>query len=195
MAVGQAKADIGCAAGGVHAQFLAQAAHKGKDLMARCGHCANGHDQWVNHDIMGGNAIISRAFYNLLGNGKAHFGVFGNACVIVRNRNNGHIVFLDQGQNHLKAFFFACDRVQKRATLGSSQTIFQRTRNRAVDAQGAIGHFLHAFDQGLHQGRLNKVIVGIAGIFGHFVREHRARVDVQHGRTRRHLCNGIRLHA
>ena len=83
VAVGQAKADIGCAAGGVHAQFLAQAAHEGKDLMARCGHRANGHDQWVNHDIMGGNAIISRAFYNLLGNGKAHFGVFGNACVIV----------------------------------------------------------------------------------------------------------------
>ncbi len=89
---------------------------------------------------MGGNAEISGAFDDLFGDGKAYIGVFGNTGVVVGNRHNRHVVFLDQRQHQFKALFFAGDRVQQRAPFGSGKAVFQRAGDRAVDAQREIDH-------------------------------------------------------
>ena len=195
MTVGQAKADVGRAAGGVDAQFLAQAAHQGEHLQAGRCHRADGHHQRIDHDVVGRNAKVCGPLDDLLGHFKAHVGVFGNAGVVVGNRHDGHIVFLDQRQHQFQTLFLAGDRVQQRAAFGSGQTVFQRTGDRAVDAQGHVDNGLHPFDQRLHQHRLDKVVVGIAGIFGHLVREHGARVDVQNICAGGDLCQRVGLDA
>lgn len=51
------------------------------------------------------------------------------------------------------------------------------------------------FDQFHHQRRLDKVVVGVAWIFGHFVREHSARVNVEDVRASGHLRKRIGLNA
>ena len=95
----------------------------------------------------------------------------------------------------VEALLFAGDGVQKRTALGSCKASFQSTGHGAVDAQRTICDFLHFFHQLAHQVRLNKVVVSVTRILGHFVRENRARVDVQHRCACSNLCQCIRLHA
>lgn len=136
---------------------------------------------------MGRNPEIGGALYDFPGHFEPHVGVFGNAGVIVGNRHDRHIVFLDQRQDQFQTLFLAGDRVQQRAAFGSGQTVFQRSGDRAVDAQGHVDNCLNPLDQGFHQHRLDKVVVRIAGIFGHFVREDGTRVHIQNVRTCRNL--------
>ena len=181
--VRQAERDVRSPTGGVHAQLFAQAAHQSEHLLAGRGHGANRHDQRVNHDIMRRNAEIGSAFHDLLGHGKADIGIGRDAGVVVGNRHDRHVVFLDQGQHQLQPLFLTGDRIQQRAAFAGHQPRFQSTGHRRVDAQRHVDGLLHDLDQRLHQGRLDKVVVGIAGVFGHLVGENCARVHVQNGRA------------
>mmetsp|Transcript_3632 Transcript_3632/g.6670 ORF Transcript_3632/g.6670 Transcript_3632/m.6670 type:complete len:276 (-) Transcript_3632:1073-1900(-) len=116
--VGQAEGDVRGAAGGVDAQFLAQAAHEGEDLMACRRHGADGHDQRINHDVMGGNAEVCRALDNLLGHGETDVGVFRDTGIVVGDRHYGHVVLGHQRQDELQPLLLPGDGVQERATLG-----------------------------------------------------------------------------
>ena len=193
MAVGQAKADVGCATGRVHAQFFAQATHKREYLMpGRC-HRTDRHDQRVHDDVMCRNAEICGTLDNLFGYGKPDIGIFGNTRVIIGNRHDRHVVFLDQRQHQFKAFFLTGDGIQQRATLAGPQSILKRAGHGTVDANRQITDRLHARNHLGHQDRLNKVVVCITRVFGHLVGENRAGIHVQDVRARVHLCNGIRL--
>ena len=193
MAVGQAEADVGRAAGGVHAQLVAQAAHKRKNLLPGRGHGTDRHDQRVDHDVMRGNAEIGRAFDDLPGHRETHVGVLADAGVIIGNGNHGHVVFLDQRQDQFQTLFLARHRVQQRAALAGAQAFFQRAGNRAVDAQWHIDQCLNAQDQLAHQRRLDKIVVSIARVAGHLVGKDRARVHVQHHGTTGDLFQRVAL--
>ena len=58
-------------------------AHQGENLLTSSCHRTDGHDQGVNHDVMGGNAKIGSAFDDLLGNGETHIRIFRNAGIVV----------------------------------------------------------------------------------------------------------------
>ena len=183
MTVRQAEGNVGSATGGVDAEFLAQATHQREDLMSCGGHGPDRHHQRIDHDIMRLDAEIGRALNNLLGDGKTHIGVFGNAGVIVRDRDNRNVIFLDQRENEFEALFFAGNRVQQRATFCGLETGFERAGHGAVDAQRAVGDALDDLDQLRHQHRLDKVVVGIARILGHLAGKHCAGIDVENCRA------------
>ncbi len=184
MTVGQTEGDVRGAAGGVDAQFLAQLAHQRENLLTGSGHGTDGHDQRIDHDVMGGNAEISGAFHDLLGHGKPHLGVFRNAGVVVRDCDDRDIVFLDQRQNQFKTVLFAGDRIEQRTPLGGLQSGLKRAGYRTVDAERQINETLDHLDNLAHQGRLGLVRVGI-GVVNH------ARVDIEDRRACRSLCDGI----
>mmetsp|Transcript_29628 Transcript_29628/g.58574 ORF Transcript_29628/g.58574 Transcript_29628/m.58574 type:complete len:375 (-) Transcript_29628:358-1482(-) len=193
VAIWQTKGDVGRPAGRVHPQFLAQTPHQGKDLKARRAHGPDGHDQRVNNDIMGRNAEISRPFHDLLGDGKADVGVLGNPGVVVGNSDHRHVVFLDQRQDEFEPLFLAGNGVKEGPTLCRRQTVLQRTRHRAVDAERRVCHGLHTLHQFPHQRGFDKVVVGVTRVFGHFVGEHSAGVDVENGGPCGGLGNRVRL--
>ena len=118
---------------------------------------------------MSRNAKICGALDNLFGDCKTHVWVLGYASVVIGNRHHRHIVFFHQWQHHFHPIFFASHGIEKWATFGGGQAIFQSSGHGAVDAQGRVNHRLHALDQSTHQGGFYKVIVRIAGIFGHFI--------------------------
>jgi hypothetical protein len=101
--VGQAEGDVGRAAGGVDAQFLAQATHQREHLMAGGRHRADRHDQRIDDDVMGGNAEIGGALDDLLRHREAHVGVFRDAGVVVGDGDDRDVVLLDQRQNAFRA--------------------------------------------------------------------------------------------
>ena len=141
------------------------------------------------------NPEIRCALDDLLRNGKPHIRVFGNPRVVVRDRHNGHVVFLDQRQHHLKPLLLTGHGVQKRAAFRGGQAIFQGTRHGTVNAERAIGDGLYTLYEFFHQRGFDEIVVRIARVFGHFVRKHRARVDVKYIGPCRNLRKRIRLHA
>ena len=161
--------------------------------MARRRHGANRHDQRVDDDVMGGNAKIGGAFDDLFRHGKAHIRVLGDPCVVIGDRHDRHVVFLDQWQHDLQPLFLSGDGVQQRAAFAGLKPRLKRAGDRTVDADRHVDGILHDLDQLRHQHRLDKVVVGIARVFGHFVGEDRARVHVEHRGACGDLRDGIRL--
>ncbi len=137
------------------------------------------------------NAEIGGALDDLLGNGEANVRVLGNAGVVVRDGDHGHVVLLDQRQDAFEPFFLAGDGIEQRTSLGGLQTGLECAGNGGVDAQRNIGDGLHHLDELRHQHRLDEVVVGIARVRCHLAGEHRARIDVEHGGAGLDLRNRI----
>ena len=182
--VRQTERDVRCATCGVHAQLFAQTTDESEYLVTSGRHCTDRHNERVNNDVVGRDAKVSSALNDFLCHFETNVWVFGDTSVVVRDRNNRNVVFLNQRQNEFQTLFFARDRVQKRATFGSLQTRFESSRNRGVDADRAIGQALNQFDHFDHERRLGLVRVRVGVI-------HNASVDIEDVRTSSNLCQCV----
>ena len=173
VAVRQAEGDVGQAAGGVDLELLAQAAQQREDLAAGVAQRADRHDQRIDDHVMRGDAEIGAALDDLLGDGEAHVRVHRNAGLVVGDRHDRHVVFLDQRQDRFELFLLAGDGVHQRPALGDLQRRLDRRGHRAVDRQRQVDEVLDDL-QRLHQQAglgLVRIDRGDAG------------VDVEHGRA------------
>jgi hypothetical protein len=139
MAVGQTEGDVRGAAGGVDAQLLAQLADDREGLAAGGAHGADRHDQRIDHDIFLGDAVVGGAFDDLLGDGVAHFGIFGDAGLVIGDGNDSGAVLLHQRQHALHLLVLAGHRVHQRLALVDREAGFQRLDDGRVDGQRQIG--------------------------------------------------------
>ena len=128
VAVRQSEGNVGKATGGVDLQLFTEAAQQRKYLLPRSAHGTDRHDERVDDDVVGRNAVIGGALDDFLGNGEAHVRILGNAGVVVGDRNDRHIVFLDQRQDEFQPLFLARDRVQQRAAMRGGQPDMKATQ-------------------------------------------------------------------
>ena len=202
-AVRHAEADVGCAACGVDAQLLAQPAYQSEHLNARRGHGTHRHDQRIDHDVMGRDAVIGRALDDLARHLEAHVGILGDARLVIADGHHRHVMLLHQRQNGLEPVLLAGDRIDQRTAFRHLQTGCQRAGYGGIDAQRKIGDLLHHFDGAPHQRRLR--LVGVdrrdAGVhvedvraglrLGDGVGPHRIEIAFRHFRRQLLATGGI----
>ena len=83
MAVGQAEAEVGRAAGRIDLQFVTQAADEGEELCPGIVDGADRHHQRVDDDIGTRNAVIGGALDDLPRDVEPDVGVFGDAGLVI----------------------------------------------------------------------------------------------------------------
>jgi hypothetical protein len=105
--------------------------------------------------------------------------ILGNPGLVVRDRDHGGAVLLDQRQDRLEPLVLAGHRVDQGLTLVDCEPGLERRDDRGIDRQRQIGQRLHELD------RLGQDL-GLVG-------ERNAGVDVQHVGAGRDLRQGIRF--
>ena len=150
-------------------------------LPPRIAHRPNRHDQRVNQHIFAGNAVIHRSMDDFLGHLKAHIGVFGDACLVVGDADDGTAILFDQRQNHLQPLIFPSHRIEQRLALIRLQPPLESFDNGRVYAQGHIHQPLDHFNHVVHD-------LG-------FVGQRNARVHIEQMCPSGHLGEGILFHA
>ena len=126
VAIGQAEAEIGGPAGGVHLQLLAQAPYQVKDAAAGLIEGAHRHDQRIDDDVGMGNAKIGSAVDDLLRHLETHVGVLGDAGLVIGDGDDSRTVLLHQRQHDFQALFLAGHRIQQGLALVDLEAFFQR---------------------------------------------------------------------
>ncbi len=179
MPIGQAEADVRCAAGGVDLELLAQPADQVKGSAAGVAQSADRHDQRIDHHVGARDAVVLGALDDLLGDLEAHVRVLGDAGLVVGDGHDRGAVLPDQRQHALEALVLAGDRVDQRLAAIDREPGLERGDDRGVDRERHV-------DQRLHQ------LHGL-GEDARLVRERNAGVDVQHVRAGRDLRERIGL--
>src|SRR5579884_3096843 len=65
LTVGEAKADVRSATGGVHLELFAKTADEAEDLLAGAGDGADGHDQGIDDDVLARDPVVGRPLDDL----------------------------------------------------------------------------------------------------------------------------------
>ncbi len=147
VAVGQAEADVGGAAGRVDLQLLAQAADEAERGAAGVAQRADRHDQRIDDDVAVMDAVIRGALDDLLRDGEAHVGIFRDAGLVVGDRDDGGAILLHQRQHDFEPLFLAGHRIHQRPALVDGKAGFERGDDRAVDRERHVGQRLHELDR------------------------------------------------
>ena len=180
MAVGQPEADIGGAAGRVDLQLLAQPANEVKDVAPRRIDRADGHDQGIDHHVLGLDPVVLRPLDDQLGDLEAFVRVFGNARLVVRDGDDRSVVFLHQRQDPLHHLAFGSGGIDQRAPLIDGEPRFQCLDDRTVDAERHVGNRLHELHHFGEDFRL--------------VRQRNTGVHIEHLGACLDLRQGVGLH-
>jgi hypothetical protein len=181
VAVRDAEANVGGAARGVHTEFVLQATQQSEHLLPSLANGTDGHHEWVNHHVAGGDAVVGCPLNNSLGDGEPHVGIFRDARLIVGDSYNRSTVASHERQDALQYFFFTGNRVDQRLALVHREACFERFDNGRVNRQRHVGNRLHQ----LHGARKKCW----------FVREGDAGIHVEHVGTGFNLRNCVSFHS
>ena len=153
-AAGQAKADVGNAQHGAHAQLLFAAGQGFQRLDGSLLLGAGGKGQAVNVNILVGDANGVGGLDDALGNGKAAISCVRDAVLVQRQTDDGGTVLFAQRQDHIQRALLAVDRVDDGFAVIDTQGMGEGVRVGGVQLQGQIGDGLQVADQLLQRGRL-----------------------------------------
>src|SRR5688572_22778978 len=117
VAVWQSEAHIRCPTGRVDLELFPEAPHEAHDLDAGLVDRADRHDERIDDDVAGRDSVIHRAMHDLACDLEANVRILGNARLVVRYRDDGRTVLLDERQDGFEAILLAGDRVHEGLAL------------------------------------------------------------------------------
>ena len=88
VAIGQTEADVRGAACRVDSEFVPQPSKNMEYLSAGIAHGAYGHDERIDDDVGSRDPMIRRSIDDLAGNLEPDIRIFGDSCLVVRDRDN-----------------------------------------------------------------------------------------------------------